>query len=617
MFEFDKYEKRLHLESPAVPTSTYMPVSNVAQSSFLIWDEHCVECAAPDCFKTCDLYQPRPDLRCRRFGFGIYKNKRFQSLHGYGAEVAFKKWGKLEARGNLYLEPVQSVRRKARLIECLMPFASAVGTLMHAITRDIRWKYVQHSLLERLGRHLNRRPRANVPDAFLLEVYNPTAQQVRLQLNISWAKPLASTGLTTLRRPSFTRTVVCGPGYTRHDFESRTFPDFLLSGEPFDVALIPEAETSARLVFLSADFVKYAKPEGAAARPQVKCIVWDLDQTLWKGILVEDDNVELNPAVADIVRDLDGKGILHSIASKNDREGAWRKVQQLGLAQYFLYPQITWAPKSESIRVIAERLNIGLDTFAFVDDSPFELGQVSSALLEVTCIDVRDLEGIRGDPRFAGSDSADARNRRLFYQQAIEREEKQATWGDDYIGFLAACEIVLVLQPYSHEDLGRVTELVQRTNQLNVSGRKYTREEVLAVIEDQSLEKLVLACSDRYGSYGTVGFCLVRRGPGEIRLEDFMLSCRVQAKNIELALISHVVERHNPGRAARIWVNYRQTARNAPARQVLESLSFVKDASGQGMSRTFAPGELACDYIRIKCSSCAMQGTSEHPYIVA
>lgn len=117
-----------------------------------------------------------------------------------------------------------------------------------------------------------------------------------------------------------------------------------------------------------------AEPEQA-----VKCVVWDLDNTLWTGVLLEDTRVSLRPEVPGILRALDERGILHSIASRNDRAIAMEKLREFGLGEYFLWPQINWNPKSDSIRAIADNLRLGLDTFAFIDDQPFELAEVAFA----------------------------------------------------------------------------------------------------------------------------------------------------------------------------------------------------------------------------------------------
>ena len=95
MFEFDKYDGRHHSLPPAKPHDQLVAIEGIEKVSFLVWGEHCIECAAPDCFASCDLYDARADLRCRRFEFGIFRNRNFRSLYGFGAEVVFKTWARL------------------------------------------------------------------------------------------------------------------------------------------------------------------------------------------------------------------------------------------------------------------------------------------------------------------------------------------------------------------------------------------------------------------------------------------------------------------------------------------------------------------------------------------
>src|SRR5262245_44229810 len=115
-----------------------------------------------------------------------------------------------------------------------------------------------------------------------------------------------------------------------------------------------------------------ASPETAPRRKPgtLKCVVWDLDNTVWDGIWLEDEEVRPKPGVAEVIRVLDERGVLHSIASRNDHEAAMAKLAELGLAEYFLYPRINWNSKSSSIQGIAADINIGIDALAFVDDQP-------------------------------------------------------------------------------------------------------------------------------------------------------------------------------------------------------------------------------------------------------
>ena len=137
-----------------------------------------------------------------------------------------------------------------------------------------------------------------------------------------------------------------------------------------------------------------------ALRGRVKCVVWDLDGTIWDGVLLEDDDVTIRPHVVAAIRQLDEVGILHSISSKNDYDLAMARLEQADLAEYFLYPQISWNPKSDSIRRIASSLNIGIDALAFVDDQEFELAEVGHALPDVLRVRADEVADTVGRPEF-------------------------------------------------------------------------------------------------------------------------------------------------------------------------------------------------------------------------
>ncbi len=607
MFEFDKYDRKLHRDPPALPSAPYEQPVDIEGMSLLLWGEHCVECAAPACYSTCDLYEPRLDLTCRRFGFGAYKNRSFPTVRGYGTEISFKKWAKIEAFGNTAIYPIRSVLRWERAIELAAPFSNAIGKLVHRLTGSFKWKQLTYIASYKLGCELHRRGAKGMqPDAFVLEVYNPAAVEVRLQLIFSVSlDDLANREQYTAPLPPVVKTLSLTPGYSRHEVEASAFRRIADHGLPFKITMVPEADSNARLVFLTADLVKFKPGKAARKSAQIKCVVWDLDNTLWNGTLVEGDEVVLRSGVVETLKHLDERGILVSIASKNDFGAAFEKLQQFGIADYFLYPQIDWLPKGQKIKNIAQRLNLGLDSFAFIDDSPFELEEVSRTAPEVACIRAEELGGLIADPRLQGSVTEESRQRRHFYRDQISRETDQANLGDDYMTFLRSCDIVLEIARYSRKDEERVAELVQRTNQLNFSGRKYSRPALDEIVNDKSIEKYVLRCADKYGSYGTVGFCLVRHKAEVLQVVDFMLSCRVQGKFIEQALFSHLLEHHNPEQARAIWVNFRQTDRNTPARGVLDKLGFracsgEEDGLAQGM--ILRPQEpLTCDFIRINC----------------
>ena len=609
MFEFD-YQADLHPDDPAVPGMSYEPASDIAGMSFLHWGEHCVECAAPSCYESCDLYEPRYDKRCRRFAYGVYRNYSFRSLRGYGVEVLFKKWAKIEAFGDTGIHPVGTILRWEQMVQASAPISDVVGKTVKRVTGDRRWGELTFISAEKLARRLHRSGlKGAQPDAFLLEVYNPTESDIRLQIIFAVAlTDLPPNGKRLVLVPPSVNTITLLPGYSRHEFPAEKFARILSDRLPFKITMVPEADTNARLVFLTADLVKF-KPRPAVATDthQVKCVIWDLDNTLWNGTLVEGDDVVLNLGVADLLKYLDERGIILSIVSKNDFDPAWNKLKELGVAEYFLYPQIDWLPKSQKIKNIAKFLNIGTDALAFVDDNQFELDEVTSVNPEILAINASKIDSLWSDARFQGSVTEESRNRRKLYQQQVSRDSERRNFGDDYLGFLASCQIVLEISDYSHQDAERVMELVQRTNQLNFSGRKYSREELQRVIDDGTLRKYVLRVSDKYGLYGTVGFCLVREKPEIIEILDFMLSCRVQSKFIEQALFSHLMENHNSAGARAVWVNFKKSGRNTPAHEVLCAIGFrpcdaVRDGIASGMTLQ-GEGPLSCNFIEVRCSA--------------
>jgi FkbH-like protein len=606
VFEFDKYDPSAHVAA-AAPAAPYIPFEGGRSRSFLVWGEHCIECAAPACYSSCDLYDARPDRRCRRFLFGAFKNKAFPSAAGYGAELVFKRWGKLEARGNAALLRPALVRILEAGVSIAAPAINRAGAWADRLFKDIRLSYATHALLDRLNAWLHKSADPQVvPDAFVIELYNPTEVEIALLLSFSIDRTRLPGGTTAVPPPVLQKLKV-PPGYFRHDVPAAAFRSLIQSRLPFSIALTPGAADGVHLVALTLDFFSFHEQQprqpGAAAAdgparqlPQAKCVVFDLDNTLWDGILLE-GKVTLRNEVLETVRRLDERGILISVASKNAPEDAMERLRAFGLEDYLLYPAIGWGSKSESVRRIAKQLNIGIDAIIFVDDNPFERDEVARSLPGVETLPDSALAGLPDHPRLRGSDSAEAKGRRLMYQQSIARETAFVAFGADYAEFLRSCEIEVEIRPDRPDDKDRIAELVQRTNQLNFSGRKYSRPELDEILSDQAVERYVLSCSDRYGSYGIVGFCLASRTEARLRIEDLMLSCRVQGKYIEKALLHHLCGA--PGWAGdAVEINFVPTERNAAARAVLEELGFPTGGSGP-LRRNASPGEFHPDFIRI------------------
>lgn len=318
---------------------------------------------------------------------------------------------------------------------------------------------------------------------------------------------------------------------------------------------------------------------GATEKPDkrvIKVLVWDLDNTLWDGTILEGDAVRLRPGVKEALATLDARGILQSVASKNDPEVAWEKLKELGVAEYFLYPQIGWNAKSGGIEKIAESINIGLDAVAFIDDQPFERDEVSSRLPQVMTLDASELNGLieRPEliPRFITDESA---IRRKMYQADIERNRTEEDYSGPQEEFLAGLGMRFTVAPAEQEDLKRAEELTVRTNQLNTTGETYSYDELDAFRRSPDHLLLVASLVDRYGTYGKIGLALIEKGPedegGKIwTLKLLLMSCRVMARGVGTILLHHIMELAREA-GARLQAEVRSTGRN---RMMLVTFTF-------------------------------------------
>jgi FkbH-like protein len=317
---------------------------------------------------------------------------------------------------------------------------------------------------------------------------------------------------------------------------------------------------------------------------EVKCVVWDLDNTLWDGILIEDGpgKLRLKPGIVDVIKELDHRGVLHSIASKNNREDALQALRDFHIEEYFLHPQISWEPKSEGIKAIARRLNIGIDTLLFVDDSEFELQQVKAICAEVRVLKADQYLKLPEMKDCMAAATGEAARRRGTYQVEAKRQEIAQGFGQDYIAFLKHCDIRMNIRSLAEKNFDRVHELTQRTNQMNFSGNRYDREVLKTIHSTPHLDTYVLDCEDRFGSYGVVGFCIVDRR--EPRMTDLMFSCRIQSKRIEHAFLTFLIRKYITESGKDFLANYRKTERNAPSGRVFADLGLRETEVRDGVS---------------------------------
>lgn len=489
-----------------------------------------------------------------------------------------------------------------------------LGAAAWALSRPMDWLLVKATGRKRLSLVVQSLRRRTIqfagtlyehfpkPDSFLLEVFNPMAIETRLHLRVRGDKDG--------KAGRFEWTNRAAPGFTSFAIPISDFERWIDLRRKFDLTLSIAEEQGKSLYFCSATFVRNAgqpKPAIASstngAHKKIKCVIWDLDHTLWDGILVEsgEATLQLKDGVRTMLTELDRRGILLSIASKNSEDDARKMLQALGVWELFLSPRINWQPKSESIKQIAEKLNLGLDSFAFIDDMPFERDEVARALPTVTVVPAEQCLTLLGRPEFAGDNSAEGASRRHMYQTEMKRESARTDSSLGYDDFLATCGIRVHIKRPGDQDLPRLQDIVQRTNQLNISSHRYNLEEMRALIHSGSNQCFIISCADNYGDYGQVGFINFKVLESGLLIEDCMFSCRIQGKRIDEAVLAHLINRLLKPDTQTLRARFIPTKRNAPAAEMLAKLGFAPDPAGKEFLTIANPSPLQeIKYFRIE-----------------
>jgi FkbH-like protein len=493
--------------------------------------------------------------------------------------IGFRQWGKLEAHEQVRMSPVRNLSRVTRADE-MVRGALRLDAVPFAARR--RAGYLWSA---RLHEHVRPAGEAVAPDdVFLVEAISEGNEPVPFTLTV------LDDGEG---RRFFQHGFVLTPGYTRFVLPATRIAAHVDLSRKVFVRIEPTVVVPGNsFVFTQADFVRLRTllpPRGGdsapeAAAPKVKCVVWDLDNTVWRGTLVEDgfDALEIRPQVVEIIQTLDARGILQSVASKNDAREASAVLEQSGLAEFMLYPQISWEPKSQAIGAIAQALDIGVDTLMFVDDQPFERAEVQAAHPSVRVVDAEHLVGLLDRTELNVPVTAEGRRRRLMYREESQRREILAQAPSDFDAFLRSCQIVLRLAPVSADNQERVYELAQRTNQLNYSGERLERSDIAALVRgDSPLTGVVMGASDRFGDYGIIGFVTIDWA--SFTITNFFMSCRVQRKKLENAFFAKLLAAGCGPGVQELKIRHRATARNWHAVEVLQALGAepaVRTAEG-------------------------------------
>lgn len=323
---------------------------------------------------------------------------------------------------------------------------------------------------------------------------------------------------------------------------------------------------------------------GPVSRSVIKCVAWDIDNTLLAGVFIEsgDRQPPADPEMAAVLAELGRRGIVHAIATRNPPAAASYAAQVTG--GQFVAVEASWGRKSAAIGRILAELGIGADAMAFVDDDPYERAEVSFALPDVLVLSPEDMTDALGWPEFSPAVvTGEARRRNELYLDRKHRQAAEREFGGSRDDFLRYCRTEISIAPAGEADAARLHELSVRTHQFNSAGEGATEAAFRVMIGTPGREVVTVRLRDRFGDDGIVGGCVTEQGEdGRWTVRLLMMSCRAMGRGVIDALLAWLI-RSAAGRGARtLEMPSVLNARNVPLRLALAAAGFRASGAERG-----------------------------------
>jgi FkbH-like protein len=350
--------------------------------------------------------------------------------------------------------------------------------------------------------------------------------------------------------------------------------------------------SSTFLPMVACELVRHARAIQGRSR---KCVVLDLDNTLWGGIVGEEGPAGVKVGSGDPegeaylelhrrLKGLQARGILLAVCSKNNPADAlevFRTRPELPLQpEDFAALEISWDPKHQGLARIAEKLNIGLDSLVFVDDNPAEVSLVQQMLPQVRTVLLPPdpAEYAPALDRLTDFEKtailAEDLRKTEQYRENRAREELRSSTGD-LSNYLASLGTEIAVHRARHDDLPRVHQLFTKTNQFNLTTRRYTQADVERFASSPDCELWVARAKDRFGDLGAIAVILLQREGRLVHIDSFLMSCRAMGRGIETALMNHIKARLLEDRNGyELRGRFEPTAKNQPVQTFYEDQGF-------------------------------------------
>ncbi len=326
-----------------------------------------------------------------------------------------------------------------------------------------------------------------------------------------------------------------------------------------------------------------------------RCLVLDLDNTLWGGVIGDDglDGIviaqgdatgEAHLDVQKVALALRGRGIVLAVSSKNTDEVARQPFQKhpemLLREEHFAVFQANWSDKATNIKAIAEELSLGLESLVFLDDNPAERAIVRQTLPQVAVPELPTDAALFARVLLASgyfeaiTFSEEDRKRAGFYQDNARRVALQKQVAD-IDAYLASLDMVMTVQPFDETGRARITQLINKSNQFNLTTRRYTEADVAKLEHDPECLTLQIRLTDTFGDNGMICVVICRRTDRQWDIDTWLMSCRVLGRRVENAVVQELVAMARRRGVERIVGTYRPTERNRLVEDHYKKLGFA------------------------------------------
>lgn len=328
-----------------------------------------------------------------------------------------------------------------------------------------------------------------------------------------------------------------------------------------------------------------------------KCIVLDLDNTLWGGVIGEDGvgGIELATSKEGArfrdfqrhLKELKDEGIILAVVSKNNREDALAGINEhpdmLLRENDFVAIKANWELKPVNIDNLAKELNLGLDSFVFIDDNPVEREAVKIALPQVNVPDfpqdTTELEKFATEISKTYFPSLRLTKEDTQKTEQYQTEHKRAELKNAALtleDYLASLEMKLTIHEVKETDIARAAQMTQKTNQFNLTTKRYTEADIRHFVESNNYKIWIGELEDKFGSYGKVILAIAKLEKDKAYIDTFLMSCRVMGRNVEKDFLNYIETELKKSSATQIWTQYIPTAKNSVVKDFWKNMDYTE-----------------------------------------